>query len=243
TGIVATPARAATCVNVPGSTPGTNVTILGDVYRIPEVPNVAVCVGDGSVPFVGVETSGGSCTAACLAVLLRGSDVESGGVTVSYQLDGFPRSHTVDPGGVGGPGDSCVFGVGSPVAPRSDCLFAVEPDLQDLVDTVNRTVDDAVTLVNDAVADVEEAVEDVEQAVDDALEDVGALEDQACDAVPSMEDPNPDNHHRVEFCDDPVLWLEYTSRRVDQLLSDLEPLVLACRAIENATNDQVVCAF
>jgi hypothetical protein len=127
--LVSSPAQAATCVNVPGSTPGTNVTIAGDDYRVPSISNISVCTHDGSVPLVGVELQGGNCTAACLAVVLLGGDVDPPGVTISYRVDGVTTSTTIDPGPLfGGPAGTCLLGVGSPEAPRSDCFFAIEPD-------------------------------------------------------------------------------------------------------------------
>lgn len=129
TTLVAAPAHAATCVNVPGSTPGTNLTIAGKDFRVPSVSNISVCTHDGSVPLVGVELQGGNCTAACLAVVLLGGDVDPPGVTISYRVDGVTTSTTIDPGPLfGGPAGTCLLGVGSPEAPRSDCFFAIEPD-------------------------------------------------------------------------------------------------------------------
>jgi hypothetical protein len=214
TALFVPPAHAATCVNVPGSTPGTNLTIAGDDYRVPAVSGISVCVGDGAVPLVGVETSGGYCTAACLAIVTRGGDVDSGGVTISYRLDGVTTTRTVDPGGVPGLGDSCLLGVGSPQAPRSDCFFAVEPD--------EGLVDDVEQIVADTVADVERIVGDAGGALDDA-----------CDTIPPMEDPDPYSYNRVEFCDDPQLWIQYAGGTVCRVACDGDVLIGAvCRAIE-----------
>lgn len=188
--LVAAPAHAATCTTVPGSTPGTNLTIAGDDYRVPAISHISVCRDGAAVPLVGVETSGGDCSAACLAVVTTGDDTDSGEITISYRTDGVTTSRTVDPGGTGGPGDSCLLGVGAPEAPRSDCFFAVEPDaglIEDVEDTVAGAIEDA-----------GQAAEDVEQTIAD-------LETTACDTIPDQHDPN--TWEETDFCDDPQAWV------------------------------------
>lgn len=127
--VTAGPAQAATCTSVPGGTIGTDVSILGDDYRVPAITNITVCADGASAPLVGVETTRlGSCISPCLSVLLRGDDADAGGVTITWREDGSSRSQTVNPGGVGGGSDVCLLSVGSPDAPRTNCAVAIGPD-------------------------------------------------------------------------------------------------------------------
>ncbi|MDQ3953597.1 MAG: hypothetical protein M3279_11655 [Actinomycetota bacterium] len=127
--VAAPPAQAQGCTSVPGSVPGTDVTILGQQHRIPTISNITVCAGTSSAPLIAVETSGnGYCSTACLSVLLQGDEADAGAVTISYREDGTTRTRSVDPGGVGGGSDSCLLSVGSPDAPYPSCAVAIGPD-------------------------------------------------------------------------------------------------------------------
>lgn len=121
-------AQAATCVSVPVSTIGTDVSLLGDRYRVPAVSGIRVCADGASTPLVAVETSGGSCSSGCLSVLLQGNDTDAGAVTIYYSTDGTSHSETVNPGGAGGGSDTCLLSVGSPDAPYPNCAVAIGPD-------------------------------------------------------------------------------------------------------------------
>lgn len=140
------PAHAA-CTTVPASTPGSTVRLAGQDHRIPSISGISVCTAGGSVPLVWVEASGGSCSLGCLSIGLTGDGAEAGSVTISYQVDGSPASRTVEPGGVGGPGDSCLLSVGAPQAPRPTCFNALnvevpEEDVQELEDVACETIPD-----------------------------------------------------------------------------------------------------
>lgn len=210
-------ATAATCAPVPGSTPGTNVTIAGQVHRVPAISNIRLCVGDGAVPLVSVETYGGGCTAACLAVVVRGSGAGTPGVTLAYYADGVPTDYTVDSRQIGGPGtDTCLLGVGAPVAPRSGCLFAVEPD--------GAPIDDG--LVDQVVALVLAALQDAEPVVQ-------GLEENACNQIPDADsDPAPYSYRPARFCDDPEAWVGYVVTAACEAFCDPQAVVdIVCSLI------------
>lgn len=224
----APPARAATCQSVPGSTPGTDVRILGEDHRVPAISNISVCSDGATVPLVAVDLAGhGYCSSPCLSVLLVGDDLDVGRVTLSYQEDGVVRSVTNDPPGSAGPGNECLLSVGSPDAPYPTCLNAIGPDLGDPLgdtgDQVDSLVDGAVAEVNEALADAgriagdaqEDAVALALQVLDEVgqtLEPVRALLDEVrdaaddpCGVIPPQSDPEWGSEW-VEFCDNPSQW-------------------------------------
>jgi hypothetical protein len=175
-------AHAVTCQSVPGSTPGTDISIGGQPHRVPGVSNVKVCVDTGSIGLISVSFAGnGYCDVGCFSVLIPGGGIDLAGVTISYALDGSPRSTTVDPGGTPGGEGGCLLSVGGPEAPYPTCSpgVAIGPDIDD--ETVEETQDD----VNDLVA---------------------GLEQTACDAFPPMVEHYENGTRWVTFCEDPVRW-------------------------------------
>lgn len=122
------PARAATCVSVPGSTPGADVSVGGQTHRFPAISNIRVCAGGSTLPGVTVETWGGNCIQACLSVLVGGGSADPEGFTVSYSADGVQQTVGFNPGGAGGGDPICVLSVGSPDAPYPSCNVAVGLD-------------------------------------------------------------------------------------------------------------------
>jgi hypothetical protein len=219
--VTAAPAQAATCTSVPGSVTGTDVTILGDRYRVPSISNIQVCTDGASAPLVGVETSGnGYCSSACLSVLLQGDDTDAGAVTISYREDGSTRSHTVDPGGTGGGSDTCLLSVGSPEAPYPSCALALGPD--ELPDP-NDFLPDDLPGVDDLPDpnDLPDANE-LLQPVRDMLPDV-------CGTLGGQYDPETGEY--VGFCDDPAGWV----RMAQESLGDF------CEQ-EGCAGYEVICA-
>jgi hypothetical protein len=140
--VTAGSAGAATCENLPGSTPGTDVSAGGVHQRVPAISNIQVCVGGASTGVLSVDRAGhGYCSTACLSVLLFGGDVDSEGVSVSWRQDGVTKSEGIDPDGAGG--DSiCVISVGSPDAPFPNCEVAIGPELGDPVGDVRDQIDE-----------------------------------------------------------------------------------------------------
>ena len=140
-GLVSTgPASAATCVSVPGGTPGTDVSAGGVHKRVPAISNIQVCVGGASAGVVSVDQSGnGYCSAACLSVFVLGGDVDSEGISVSWRQDGSTQSQGIDPGGAGGQG-ICVISIGSPDAPYPNCEVAIGPEIGDPVGDLGETI-------------------------------------------------------------------------------------------------------
>ena len=202
--VAAPPAQAASCTTVPAGTPGTTLRLAGQDYRVPAISNVSVCTDGGSVPLVWFATSGGYCNIGCLSVGLSGGDTSTGAVTISYRADGSTVSHTINPGGVGGPGDSCLLSVGSPQAPHPTCPFAVN------VDDLGGPGDPG---------DPGDPIGAVEQLVDDLVGDPPAN----CDDVPPQRDPW--TGESVEFCDDPVRWATIVCER---LCNEEEIVRIAC---------------
>ena len=122
-------AQAASCTAVPGSIPGTDVTVLGTQYRVPTVSNVTVCTSSATTPWVAVDLNGyGYCSTGCFSVILQGGATDAGALSVSYRTDGVQHTESVDPSGVGGGGNICLFSVGSPDAPYPSCSIALGPD-------------------------------------------------------------------------------------------------------------------
>lgn len=187
--LAAPPADAATCVPVPGSTIGTDVTIAGQKARVPAISGITVCAGTATAPIVTVQTSGGACTFACLSVLVGGGSIDAQGLTVSYREDGVLRTIPVDPPPVAGPASTCVFSVGSPDAPHPDCFIAIGPELGD-------PIGDLQPVVNDAL-------ETVWATYGDALELVDNADDAVCARIPGAYDQYGSYYN---FCDNPVGW-------------------------------------
>lgn len=178
--VVPSQARAATCQSVPGSTPGTDISIGGQPHRVPGVSNVKVCADTGSVGLVSVSFDGnGYCNFGCFSVLIPGSEVDLAGVTISYALDGSPRSTTVDPGGAPGGDEGCLLSVGGPDAPYPSCSpgVAIGPD-----------------------------IDDPQDVLDDVDAVVALAERTACDLIPPMVEYEGTSSRWVWFCDDPVRW-------------------------------------
>lgn len=227
---VASPAGAATCTNVPVSTTGADVRVAGQDRRVPAISNVTICLGDAAVPFVWTATSGGTCVSGCLSVGLRGNDVDSGGITISYQADGQPASHSIDPGGLGGPSDTCLLSVGGPDAPHPDCFVALGvddlPSAGPIVDQARQTVQDLVDSVPDDPAGA------LQQTIQDVVD--GLPDPAACNSIPRMSD---EWGNSVEFCDDPLLWTGLLFQRVcERFCGDDGPDVLleaVCRVLYN----------
>lgn len=221
-------ARAATCQSVPGSTPGTDVRILGEDHRVPAISNIRVCADGATAPLVAVDLAGhGYCLSPCLSVLLVGDDLDVGPITVSYQEDGVTQSTTNDPPGAGGPGSECLLSVGSPDAPYPTCLNAIGPDLGDPLGNVGDQVDAA---VSGAVAEAYEALAEADRIAGDAQEDAVALAFQVvdevsrtlepvnalveeirnaaedpCGVIPPQSDPEWGSEE-TEFCENPSRW-------------------------------------
>lgn len=175
-------AQAATCQAVPGSTPGTDISVGGQPQRVPGVSNVKVCFDTGSAGLISVSLDGnGYCTFGCFSVLMSDGEIDVAGVTISYALDGSPRSTTIDPGGTPGGAEGCLLSVGGPDAPYPTCSpgVAIGPDIDD-----------------DAIGDAQDDVEGL----------IASVEDTACDAVPPMVEYEGTSSRWVWFCDDPVRW-------------------------------------
>jgi hypothetical protein len=227
---VAGPAKAASCTTLPVSTTGADVRVAGEDRRVPAITDVTICVGDAAVPFVWTATSGGSCVTGCLSVGLRGSDVDSGGITISYRADGQTTSQSIDPGGLGGPSDTCLLSVGGPDAPHPDCFVALGvddlPSAGPLVDQARQTVQDLVDSLPD------DPVGDLDQTIEDLVDDLPGSD--TCESVPPARD---EWGNTVEFCDDPAQWTGITVTRVcerycgDDGLDNL--MVIVCRLLHN----------
>lgn len=121
-------AEAATCVSVPGGTPGFDVSIGGQPHRVPAISGIQVCAGGSTLPGVTVEQWGGNCYYGCLSVLVGGGSADPEGISVSYRADGVTQSFGVNPGGVGGGDQICVLSVGVPDAPYPTCNVALGID-------------------------------------------------------------------------------------------------------------------
>lgn len=208
---VASPAQARSCTAVPGSVTGTDVTILGDRYRVPWISNIQVCTDGASAPLVGVETSGnGYCSTTCLSVLLRGDDADAGAVTISYREDGTTRSQTLNPGGVGGGSDTCLFSIGSPEAPYPWCTIALGPD---------------------ELPDVNDLLPDDLPGLDD-LPDPPPLNDPlrglpGCENVPDVYDSQGGS---ANFCDDPRGWVQLVAGELRTFCDGrCHPVYLICQ--------------
>ncbi|HEV2757343.1 MAG TPA: hypothetical protein VG318_16380 [Actinomycetota bacterium] len=124
------PAQADICTR--REQPGLTVTVAGAPVRVPSI-YVEVCrdISTGPLaPMPEVVTSGSACHTGCLAILLRYEYADAGqNVSVTYELDGDGSSRTVwlPIAGSSG-GESCVFGVGVPSPPASNCLVSIDPD-------------------------------------------------------------------------------------------------------------------
>ncbi|MDQ3982887.1 MAG: hypothetical protein M3271_09450 [Actinomycetota bacterium] len=162
-------AEAATCQNVPGSTPGTDVRLAGQDHRVPAISNIRVCSDGATAPIVAVDLAGhGNCLSPCLSILLDGNDLDVGAITLSYSKDGVVQTSTTDPSPVDGPGDECLLSVGSPDAPYPTCFNAIGPEIGD-------PVGDAWALVGSVTTEVNKAVDTAEAIVADAQADAWAL--------------------------------------------------------------------
>lgn len=208
----APPAAAATCVTVPGSTIGTDISIAGQKARIPAISGITLCAGTGTVPIVSVQTSGGTCTFSCLSVLVGGGSVDAEGLTISYREDGVLKTVPVDPPPVAGPSSTCVFSVGSPDAPYPDCFIAIGPELGDPIGDLLPVIDDAVERAEDvedaACSEIPEArytVAFCDAPAEWIVAAAGGASDLACDVIPPMTfAPGGEGH---EFCDGPDIWV------------------------------------
>lgn len=236
--VAASPAQAATCVSVPGGTPGSDVRIAGQDHRVPEIANVRVCSDGATAPLVTVDLAGhGNCLSLCFSVLLEGNDLDAGAITLSYTSDGAPQSSTTNPPPVDGPAGECLLSVGSPDAPYPTCFNAIGPDLGDPVGDVdelagglvttawgvvgtagneaNEAIDTAEAVVADAQADAVALANQVLEEIGRELEPVHALAqnlrelaDDPCGGIPPQSDPNQ-WEYQVEFCDQPTVWVNY----------------------------------
>ncbi|HEV2755475.1 MAG TPA: hypothetical protein VG318_06825 [Actinomycetota bacterium] len=198
-------AHAATCVTVPGSTIGTDVSIAGQKARVPAISGIQVCAGTATAPIVSVQTSGGTCTFACLSVLL-GGDVDAEGVSISYREDGVLRTVPVNPPPVDGPATTCLLSVGSPDAPYPDCFIAIGPELGNPVGDAQPVIDGAVDTALDAYAD--------------AIETAGDAYALACNRIPTAYDQYG---YGYEFCDDAVGWTVVMTSGATEIACDAIP--------------------
>lgn len=199
-GLWASPAaQAAVCQNVPGSTPGLDVSVGGQPQRVPGVSGVSVCVDTGAVPLVTATFDGrGNCTWSCFSVIVPGGSSSLPTVTLSYRLDGVLQTRTIGGGTVPGGGEACLLSVGGPDAPYPTCppgvalgidedpTAGVLEDVQQNVSNVEQTVTDALgdvsgtvdfyvayasNLANDTAEDAGRTIDNYEGRVEDALED------------------------------------------------------------------------
>ncbi len=221
----APPAQAATsCVNVPGSTPGLNLSIGGQPHRVPGVSNVVVCSDTGYVPLVGVTLDGrGNCTWGCFSVVAQGGSIDPPALTISYALDGVTKSTTVG-GGDGGPGtETCLLSVGGRLAPYPTCegvgVGIDHPNpAEGVLATVQEQIEWAEATANAAIADAIETAGGLEQYVLDNVNALGETVDGlqqyllgwadfACTFIPPMNGWDGYNWREVHFCDDPTGWV------------------------------------
>ncbi|MDQ3957802.1 MAG: hypothetical protein M3273_05715 [Actinomycetota bacterium] len=94
------------------------------------------------------DSPGGGCIGLCFSVFVLGGPVDSEGISVSYSLDGSPRTTEVDPGGAGG-GGVCVISVGSPDAEYPGCAVAIGPDIGDPLGEIQAFLDETFAPVNE----------------------------------------------------------------------------------------------
>ena len=122
--VVPSPAQAATCTPIPGSTTGVTIEAAGQEVRVPSLSGLTLCYeGAGLIGLPRVD-GGYGCEVACL-VLGSGSGTD-GYVRLYYSVDGSASSIGAPIPGGGGGSESCLLGIGLPA--RSDCLIKVSPD-------------------------------------------------------------------------------------------------------------------
>ena len=115
------PARAESCVTLPGTT-GATLEVADQEVRVPATSGVAACVEPGGLPGLPrVDTAGGTVS----IVLGAGSSAE-GYVAVRYALDGAADEIRVPIPGLGSDSETCLASVGEIV--REDCLVKLTVD-------------------------------------------------------------------------------------------------------------------
>lgn len=243
-------AQAATCVPVPGSTIGTDVSIAGQKARVPAISGIQVCAGTATTPIVSVQTSGGTCTFACLSVLV-GGDVDAEGLSISYREDGVLRTVPVNPPPVDGPASTCLFSVGSPDAPYPDCFIAIGPELGDPIGDIDPVIDGAVATATDLAGDAgatafqlaAEAGETATGLAEEAEATASALaadaiatalnlygyllgiaesaDETVCDEIPGVYD---DSGYYRHPCDNAAAWANAMADAVVEAVPDLDDI-------------------
>lgn len=130
--LVASPARAESCLTLP-STTGVTLEVAGQEVRIPATSGVAVCVEPGGLPGLPRVDQGGASTDV---ILVGGGSGTSGYVAVRYTLDGAPTEHRVPIPGTGPGSDICLASIGTDT--RDDCLVKATFD-DDIIPTIPPT--------------------------------------------------------------------------------------------------------
>lgn len=119
------PARADTCVPLPGTSPGATIEVGSEQVRVPSISGIHVCVqlpGLPGIPWVSTE----GCGSPCASVVVTSGSSATGYVVVGYTTDGVPQQVAVPIPGTGGGAETCLAGVGAPA--RSDCFVKVSLD-------------------------------------------------------------------------------------------------------------------
>ena len=115
------PARAESCVTLPGTT-GATIEVGGQEIRVPATSGVAACVEPGGLPGLPrVDTAGGT-----VSIVLGAGSSTDGYVAVRYTLDGNADEIRVPIPGGGGGSETCLASVGE--IARPDCLVKVSVD-------------------------------------------------------------------------------------------------------------------
>ena len=119
--LVASPARAESCLTLPATT-GITIEVAGQEVRVPSTSGVAVCIELGGLPGLPRVDQGGSTD----VILVGGGSGSAGYVAVRYTVDGAATEHRAPIPGTGPGSDICLASIGTDT--RDDCLAKVTFD-------------------------------------------------------------------------------------------------------------------